>query len=288
MAALKGAQRHSDYLIERARTLFPGRSPDAKQKAMNFLLPHIRRMPSALHRDEFAADAAQKLAIDSGILRQEIKQAAAQKLSSVRAPRPQLANETRTRAAARAGPAPSPTRRARPPPTHSPSSPEWYEGMHAAPLFDALAHAVVPSNPLDAAPDDGHPPHARGGARHDHRTGPAQQQPSARADARRAGAARARNPPKSATSNAASPPSPERFAKPNAATTRQRWTGSTKKRSASTAASTNSVNANAAETLLQGLGLVLSSPKGDCVCPFSAHLRGSAGHRPDKPVPARL
>ena len=33
--------------------------------------------------------------------------------------------------------------------------PEWYDGMPAAPLFDALAHAVVPGNPLDAAPDDG-------------------------------------------------------------------------------------------------------------------------------------
>ena len=153
MAALKGAQRHSDYLIERARKLFPGRSPDAKQKAMNFLLPHIRRMPSALHRDEFAADAAQKLAIDSGILRQEIKQAAAQKLSSVRAPRPQLANETeRVLLRALVLPETDPARSTAA--NTLAEQPEWYEGMNAAPLFDALAHAVVPSNPLDAAPDD--------------------------------------------------------------------------------------------------------------------------------------
>ena len=32
--------------------------------------------------------------------------------------------------------------------------PEWYDGMPAAGLFDALAHGVVPANPLDAAPDD--------------------------------------------------------------------------------------------------------------------------------------
>ncbi len=84
MTALRGAKRHSDYLIERARHLFPGRTPDAKTKAMNFLLPHIRRMPNRLHRDEFAADAAQKLAIDSAIMRQELKDAAAKRLSSVR------------------------------------------------------------------------------------------------------------------------------------------------------------------------------------------------------------
>ena len=153
MAALRGARRHSDYLIERAQKLFPGRSPDAKARAMNFLLPHIRRMPSALHRDEFAADAAQKLAIDSGILRQEIKEAAAHKLSSVRAPRPQLANETeRVLLRALVLPETDPARSAAA--IALAEHPEWYEAMNAAPLFDALAHALVPSNPLDAAPDD--------------------------------------------------------------------------------------------------------------------------------------
>jgi DNA primase len=43
---------------------------------VNFLLPHIRRLPHAIVRDEFAQDAAQKLDIDSALLRQELKQAA--------------------------------------------------------------------------------------------------------------------------------------------------------------------------------------------------------------------
>jgi DNA primase len=43
---------------------------------MNFLLPYIRRMPEKLARDQFAADAAQKLGIDSAILREELRQAA--------------------------------------------------------------------------------------------------------------------------------------------------------------------------------------------------------------------
>ena len=74
--ALRGARRQSDYLIERARLLFPGASVEQKVKAMNFLLPHIRRIPETLTRDQFAADAAQKLGIGSAVLREELRQAA--------------------------------------------------------------------------------------------------------------------------------------------------------------------------------------------------------------------
>jgi DNA primase len=74
--AIRGARRQADYLIERARQLFPGASAEQKVKAMNFLLPHIRRLPERLARDQFAADAAQKLGIDSAVLREELRQAA--------------------------------------------------------------------------------------------------------------------------------------------------------------------------------------------------------------------
>jgi len=74
--ALRGARRQADYLIERARLLFPGASAEQKVKAMNYLLPHIRRLPEKLARDQFAADAAQKLGIDSAVLREELRQAA--------------------------------------------------------------------------------------------------------------------------------------------------------------------------------------------------------------------
>ncbi len=76
VAAIRGARSQADYLIERARQEFPGSSPDQKLKAMNFLLPHIRRMPERLARDQFAGDAAQKLGIDSAVLREELRQAA--------------------------------------------------------------------------------------------------------------------------------------------------------------------------------------------------------------------
>jgi len=75
-AALRGSRRQSDYLIERARAMFPGASAEQKVKAMNYLLPHIRRMPEKLAREQFAADASQKLGIDSAVLREELRQAA--------------------------------------------------------------------------------------------------------------------------------------------------------------------------------------------------------------------
>lgn len=84
-AAIRGARRQSDYLIERARQAFPGASAEQKVKAMNFLLPHIRRMPEKLSRDQFAMDAAQKLGIDSAVLREELRQAALRRRDHIEA-----------------------------------------------------------------------------------------------------------------------------------------------------------------------------------------------------------
>ncbi|HEY1806745.1 MAG TPA: DNA primase [Terracidiphilus sp.] len=74
--ALRESRRQAEYLIERARILFPGASAEQKVKAMNFLLPHIRRLPEALAREQFAADASQKLGIGSAVLRDEVRLAA--------------------------------------------------------------------------------------------------------------------------------------------------------------------------------------------------------------------
>ncbi|HZQ69742.1 MAG TPA: DNA primase [Terriglobales bacterium] len=72
-AALRGSQRYFDYLIERARSQFPIRTPEGKVKAVNYLLPHIQRVPSRIVRDELAGEIAQKIGIDSSVLRQELK-----------------------------------------------------------------------------------------------------------------------------------------------------------------------------------------------------------------------
>jgi DNA primase len=148
MAALRTAKRHSDYLIDRARQLFPARTSDAKVKALNFLLPHIRRMPNALQRNSFAGDAAQKLGIDAPLLQQELKRAAAQRLDSVATHRQEPIDHSQRvllHALVRAQSDPSRILAAE----QLSVNPEWYDGMTAAALFDALASDDVPSNPLD-------------------------------------------------------------------------------------------------------------------------------------------
>jgi DNA primase len=85
--ALKHSQRYFDYLIERAQAQFSIRSAEGKVKALNHLLPHIQRVPSRIVRDELAREIAQKLGIDSTVLRQELKHAAANRsTASVKAP----------------------------------------------------------------------------------------------------------------------------------------------------------------------------------------------------------
>ena len=67
--ALRSSQKYFDYLIDRARSHFPIRSPEGKVKAVNYLLPHIQRVPSRIVRDELGQEIAQKLGIDSAVLR---------------------------------------------------------------------------------------------------------------------------------------------------------------------------------------------------------------------------
>jgi DNA primase len=85
--ALKHSQQYFDYLIERARAQFPVRSGEGKKNAVNYLLPHIQRVPSRILRDELAHEIAQKLGIDSAVLRQELRHAAGTRAASaVKAP----------------------------------------------------------------------------------------------------------------------------------------------------------------------------------------------------------
>jgi DNA primase len=74
--ALRNSQPYFSYLLDRARAQFPVRRAEGKVKAVNYLLPYIQRVPSRIVRDELTHEIAQKLGIDSGVLRQELKHAA--------------------------------------------------------------------------------------------------------------------------------------------------------------------------------------------------------------------
>jgi DNA primase len=150
--AVRGAMRYADYLIERAQILFPARTPESKVKALNMLLPHIRRVPNAIARSDFAENAAQKLGIESSLMRQELRQAAAQRLESVKAAQPHAvtaverivlcalvlpdADSARALAVERLG-----------------ANPEWFSALGSAPVIEVLVNGPAPDNPFDAAPD---------------------------------------------------------------------------------------------------------------------------------------
>jgi DNA primase len=151
-AAVRVAKRHADYLIERARILHPGQTPEAKVRALNFLLPHIRRIPNAIQRDEFANNAAQQLGIDSALMRQELKQAAAQRLESVRAPQATAISELE-RILLRALVLPDADAARELAASELGAHPEWYAGLPSATLMETLANASAPDNPMDAAAD---------------------------------------------------------------------------------------------------------------------------------------
>lgn len=74
--ALAGSLKYFDYLVDRAMSMFPVRTPEGKKKAVNYLLPHLHHVPNRIEREALANDIAQKLGIDSEVLRQEFKSAA--------------------------------------------------------------------------------------------------------------------------------------------------------------------------------------------------------------------
>lgn len=151
-AAVRNAMRYSDYLIERAQALAATRTPEAKVKALNFLLPHIRRIPSAIVRNEFATNAAQKLGIESSLVLQELKQAAQQRLESVRAPQPRAVTEVeRILLSALVLPEADSARMLAA--GTLTAHPEWISELPTAAAIEVLANAPAPDNPFDAAPD---------------------------------------------------------------------------------------------------------------------------------------
>lgn len=120
---------------------------------MNFLLPHIQRMPEMLARDQFAADAAQKLGIDSAVLRRELRQAALKRLDhiEVRAATLTGVEKVLLRALAVTDPEFEPARRAAAEAILR--EPSWFEHLGAYPALQALA-ARQARDPMDAVDDE--------------------------------------------------------------------------------------------------------------------------------------
>jgi DNA primase len=153
MAALRGARRQADYLIERARLAFPGASAEQKVKAMNYLLPHIRRMPEKLARDQFAADAAQKLGIDSSVLREELRQAALRRRDHIEARATTLTEVERVLLRALAIDDPENARARRLAAMALAEQPTWFEHLGCFAALQALSTRQA-RDPMDVIEDE--------------------------------------------------------------------------------------------------------------------------------------
>jgi DNA primase len=89
--ALKRAPGYFDYLIERTRAKFPVKTAEGKAKAAAYLLPYIKQVSNPIVRDELARDLAQKLAIDSALLVNDLRAAARNRGAAFKLPKePQL------------------------------------------------------------------------------------------------------------------------------------------------------------------------------------------------------
>jgi DNA primase len=150
--AVRGARSQVDFLIERARKMFPGPSAEQKVKAMNFLLPHIRRMPEKLARDQFAADAAQKLGIDSAVLREELRQAALKRRDHIETRATPLTEVERVLLRALAINDPENERARRLATMALAEQPAWFEHLGACAALLALA-ARQSRDPMDVVED---------------------------------------------------------------------------------------------------------------------------------------
>ena len=152
--AVLGARRQSDYLIERARQMFPGVAAEQKLKKVNYLLPHIRRIPHELVRLEFVRDASQKLEIDSAIMLKEMRQAALKRREHIEVRTTALTEVERVllRAVAITSPEHEDARRTAMDAITRQS--QWFEVLAAWPALQALAGRGS-RDPMDVVEDSG-------------------------------------------------------------------------------------------------------------------------------------
>ncbi len=80
---LKEAPPYVDYLIARARQM-DLTTAEGKQRALNFLLPYIQKIPSGILRSEWATRVAQQLRIDEPLLRSALTKAAKERRSEIK------------------------------------------------------------------------------------------------------------------------------------------------------------------------------------------------------------
>jgi DNA primase len=150
--AVKGARGLDYFLIERARHLFPGAGPEQKVKQVNFLLPHILRIPEMLARNQFRANAEQKLGIDSAVLNEKFRQAALKRRDRVETRAAVLTEVERVLLRALAITEPENQRARRLAAEALAAQPAWFEHLGMFSALQALAGRLA-ADPMEMVED---------------------------------------------------------------------------------------------------------------------------------------
>ncbi|HEX8811959.1 MAG TPA: DNA primase, partial [Terracidiphilus sp.] len=151
--AVRGAKRRSIFYIDRARQLFPGQNTEQKLNQLNYLLPHINDSKEMLEKEEFAADAAQKLSIDSAVLREELRQAALKRQDRIEVRSSALSEVERVLLRALAIVDPDHERARHLAAQALADQPTWFEGLPTFPALQALAGRNA-SDPMEVVEDE--------------------------------------------------------------------------------------------------------------------------------------
>jgi DNA primase len=81
-------------MIDEVSSRYNTARPSGKVEAINAVLPHLVRMRDKVERAEYAAQIADRLKVDSRIIRDELKRAATNRQSSLNANRTRAAQQT--------------------------------------------------------------------------------------------------------------------------------------------------------------------------------------------------
>jgi DNA primase len=143
--ALKRSPGYFDYLIDRTRTRFQVKTAEGKAKAAAYLLPYIKQVSNPIVRDELARDVAQKLAIDSALLENELRSAARQRRTAFNAPaEPQITEAEKVIIRALA---PNPIIDVRAALATALADEQLHHGLGSEALIEALLRAADPQLP---------------------------------------------------------------------------------------------------------------------------------------------
>jgi len=146
---LKNSPPYVDYLITRARQM-DLTTGEGKNRAVNFLLPYVQRIPNSILRSEWATRIALQLRIDEPVLRAALSRAAKERRSEVKL-QPELVSHSAKPAERRLMRMLAEAEGFRSELAQHLQSSQLHHGLETEKIFAALIAAALSGNPFHAS-----------------------------------------------------------------------------------------------------------------------------------------